>query len=434
MRFINYLLISVSFISVTYAGIPKPEYPRPQFEREDWINLNGTWTYQLDRVKSGFERDNIHTTGFDNSITVPFAPESSLSGVQHTDFIPSIWYHRSISVPQSWSGKSIILHFGAVYYETEVYIDGEFVGRHHGGSSSFSYDISPFVKIGKAHNLVVVASSDVRSGLQTAGKQSLQWASHNCNYTRTTGIWQTVWMEAVDSHALKALHVIPDIDQQQVIIHPTYYQQSTYHLTVRVTDNGKVIATKTVAANNSTVIAIPIKDPKLWSPESPFLYDLELSVTTPAGKEVDRVGSYFGMRKIHVAGNRIYLNNEPYYQRLVLDQGFYPDGIWTSPSDEALKRDIVLGKEAGFNGARLHQKVFEERYYYWADKLGYLTWGESASWGMDANSIEAARNFISEWAECVERDRNHPSLVVWTPFNEQWWPDRTNYPRFAEDY
>ncbi|WP_410528449.1 sugar-binding domain-containing protein, partial [Sphingobacterium sp. SGG-5] len=193
-----------------------------------------------------------------------------------------------------------MLHFGAVYYESEVYIDGEFVGRHHGGSSSFSYDITPFVKIGKIHNLVVVASSDVRSGLQTAGKQSLQLASHNCNYTRTTGIWQTVWMEAVDSYALKALHVIPDIDQQQVIIHPTYYRQSTYSLTVRVRDSGKVIATKTVTANNSTVIAIPVKDPKLWSPESPFLYDLELSVTTPAGEEVDRVSSYFGMRKIHV--------------------------------------------------------------------------------------------------------------------------------------
>lgn len=433
MKFVNYILVFVSFISLAYAGIPKPEYPRPQFERNDWINLNGTWTYQLDPVRSGFERGNINTTGFDSLITVPFAPESMLSGVQHKDFISRIWYHRSISVPASWSDKSVILHFGAVYYESEVYIDGKFVGRHHGGSSSFSYDITRFVKTGKMHNLVVVASSDLRSGLQTAGKQSLQWASHNCNYTRTTGIWQTVWMEGVDEYALKSLHVMTDIDQQQVAIKPTYYHQSTHRLTVHVRDNGKTVATRTVAANNSSVIVIPIKDPKLWSPESPFLYDLELLVTSLDGQEIDKISSYFGMRKIHVEGNRIYLNNQAYYQRLVLDQGFYPDGIWTSPSDEALKRDIMLGKEAGFNGARLHQKVFEERYYYWADKLGYLTWGESASWGMDANNIEAARNFISEWMECVERDRNHPSLVIWTPFNEQWWPDKTNYPRLAGD-
>src|SRR5690606_4425370 len=210
-------------------------------------------------------------------------------------------------------------------------------------------------------------------------------------------------------------------------------QESTNTLNIRIKEGGKVIATRTVAANNSSIVAIPIENPKLWSPESPFLYDLELSVTSTDGRELDRVSSYFGMRKIHVEGNKIYLNNAPYYHRLVLDQGFYPTGIWTSPSDDDLKKDIILGKNAGFNGARLHQKVFEERYYYWADKLGYLTWGESASWGMDANNIEAARNFISEWAECVKRDRNHPSLVVWTPFNEQWWPDKTNYPRLAAD-
>ncbi len=433
MKYIGHLFAIVLFVSHTYAGIPKPEYPRPQFERRDWINLNGTWTYQLDPVRSGFERDNIKSKGFGSPITVPFAPESILSGVQHTDFIPCIWYHRSLAVPTGWTGTKVLLHFGAVYYESEVYIDGQFVGRHHGGSSSFSYDITPYVRGGITHDLVVVASSDVRSGLQTAGKQSLQWASHNCNYTRTTGIWQTVWMEAVDAHALQDIHVVTDIDQGQVVIHPRYYREGRNRLTVRIREEGKEIAAKTVAASSSVAIAIPIKDPKLWSPESPFLYDLELSITSTSGEEVDRVSSYFGMRKIHVAGNRIYLNNAPYYQRLVLDQGFYREGIWTSPSDEALKRDIVLGKEAGFNGARLHQKVFEERYYYWADKLGYLTWGESASWGMDANSIEASRNFITEWAECVKRDRNHPSLIIWTPFNEQWWPDKANYPRLAGD-
>ncbi len=198
-------------------------------------------------------------------------------------------------------------------------------------------------------------------------------------------------------------------------------------------DGGKVIGTRQVRASNSSVVVIPVKKPRLWSPEDPFLYDLTYEVIAPDGQVLDAVKSYVGMRKVHIEGNKVYLNNEPYYQRLVLDQGFYPDGIWTAPSDDALRRDIELGLAAGFNGARLHQKVFEERYYYWADKLGYITWGESPSWGMDANDVETARNFLSEWAECVVRDRNHPSLLTWTPMNEEWWPDNTQWPRFASD-
>ena len=171
----------------------------------------------------------------------------------------------------------------------------------------------------------------------------------------------------------------------------------------------------------------------MWSPENPNLYDLVYEVIDNKGNVIDRVSSYAGMRKIHIEGNRIYLNNSPYYQRLVLDQGFYPDGIWTAPTDEALKNDILLSKAAGFNGARLHQKVFEERYYYWADKLGYITWGEAPSWGMDANNPLAGRNFLQEWCEILVRDRNHPSLIVWTPLNEEWNPDRYEYPRLVND-
>jgi beta-galactosidase/beta-glucuronidase len=171
----------------------------------------------------------------------------------------------------------------------------------------------------------------------------------------------------------------------------------------------------------------------LWSPSNPFLYDLTYEVKNEAGEVTDIVNSYVGMRKIHIEGNKTYLNNEPFYQRLVLDQGFYPDGIWTAPSDDALRRDIELSMEAGFNGARLHQKVFEERFHYWADKLGYITWGEAPSWGMDANDPEVARNFITEWSEEIIRDRNHPSIVTWTPMNEEWWPDRVQFPRFVCD-
>ena len=432
-----YILAAVSILcsgAVKGASLPRAEYPRPQFERADWQNLNGRWTYIFDFSDTGFQRGYQASTGFDGSITVPFAPESELSGVGYKDYISNIWYHRTISIPQEWTGKNIRLNFGAVYYTSEVYIDGQFVGRHFGGSSSFSYDITRFVSDGKEHNLVVKASSDLRSGLQGAGKQSLQYASHACNYTRTTGIWQTVWMEPVSPAGLQNVQVITDIDQKQVIVHPWFFAETSGHtLKVTLIEGEKTVVSKTVRASNNSTVVLPVRKVRLWNPEDPFLYGLVYEVIDAEGNVVDRIDSYTGMRKVHIEGNKVYLNNQPYYQRLVLDQGFYPDGIWTAPSDEALKKDIELSMQAGFNGARLHQKVFEERYYYWADRLGYLTWGESASWGMDANDPLAARNFLAEWEECVVRDRNHPSIVTWTPMNEEFWPDDVQYPRFSED-
>ncbi|MBK5720906.1 beta-glucuronidase [Dysgonomonas sp. Marseille-P4677] len=433
LLFLNILFLLSFVINEIFAATPRPEYPRPQFERTDWINLNGEWTFEFDFVGSGLDRGYSSAAKFDKKIIVPFAPESKLSGVGYTDFINHIWYQKSITVPSNWSNKNILLNFGAVYYTSEVYIDGKFVGRHFGGSSSFSFDITKFVEAGKTHSLVVYASSDVRTGKQSAGKQSLQYASHDCDYTRTTGIWQTVWMEAVNPFGLKRTQVITDIDQKQIVIHPQFYKENNHSLKVILKDGDKVVNTQNVKASNNSIIVIPVKNMKTWSPESPFLYNLTYQVLDQKGAVLDEVNSYVGMRKVHIEGNKIFLNNEPYYQRLVLDQGFYPDGIWTAPSDEALKNDIVLSMQAGFNGARLHQKVFEERFYYWADKLGYITWGESASWGMDANDIEVARNFLAEWSECIIRDRNHPSLLIWTPMNEQWWPDNVQYPRFAED-
>ena len=344
-----------------------------------------------------------------------------------------MWYHRTISIPQDWANKQVLLNFGAVYYKSEIYIDGVFAARHFGGTSSFQVDITPYVKAGQTHNLVVYVESDVRSTHQPSGKQNLQFASYGCNYTRTTGIWQTVWMEAVHPEGLQSVQMIPDIDQQQLIIRPRFYKELGGKLEVTLKDNGKVVSKETVAANSLSTVILPVKKMKTWSPENPFLYDVELRVIDKAGNVVDEVKSYAGMRKVHIEGKKIYLNNQPYYQRLVLDQGFYPDGIWTAPSDEALKKDIQLSMEAGFNGARLHQKVFEERFYYWADKLGYLTWGEASSWGMDCNDIETARNFITEWTEIVERDRNHPSILIWTPTNEEFWPDRVQYPRLMQD-
>ena len=422
------------FMAVSAFAVPRAEYPRPQFERGDWQNLNGEWTYELDLVQTGHDRGLSQSTGFDGTIIVPFAPESKLSGVAYTDFIPSIWYQREITVPAEWTGKDIILNFGAVYYVSEIFVDGKFVDRHFGGSDSFSVDLTDFVTPGQTHSLVVHASSDLRSKMQSAGKQSLRHGSFECMYTRTTGIWQTVWMEAVSPQAIQRVKYTTDIDRSTVSMEFTMRRNATGNkLTVNVKDGAKTVATETAAVASGSIVTLPIKKAKLWSPESPFLYDVELILKDAQGNVIDQVKSYFGMRKIHTEGNKVYLNNQPYYQRLVLDQGFYPDGIWTAPSDEALRQDIELSLAAGFNGARLHQKVFEERFYYWADKLGYLTWGEAPSWGLDANNVEAARNFLMEWRNLVVRDMNHPSLVTWTPFNEEFWPDETQYPRFVAD-
>ena len=432
-RIILAALALVASVSVM-AQLPRAEYPRPQFERAEWQNLNGEWSYTLDPVKTGWERSLKDSKGFDGKIIVPFAPESKLSGVEHKEFIPCIWYQREIAIPAEWAGKDVVLNFGAVYYESEIYIDGKFVDRHFGGSDSFSVDITSFVKAGQKHSLVVNAKSDLRSRMQSAGKQSLRHGPFECMYTRTTGIWQTVWMEAVAPSGIQRVKISTDIDRSVVAMEFTMRRNASGDmLTINVKDNGKVVATDCGPVASGSVVMLPIKKAKLWSPESPFLYDVEFELKNAAGELIDRATSYFGMRKIHTDGNKIYLNNEPYYQRLVLDQGFYPDGVWTAPSDEALRHDIEMSKEAGFNGARLHQKVFEERFHYWADKLGYLTWGEAPSWGLDANDVEAARNFLMEWRNLVVRDMNHPSIVTWTPFNEEFWPDETQYPRFIVD-
>lgn len=414
-------------------AVPRDEYPRPQFERADWICLNGEWTCEFDFGHSGLERGWPSSQGFSKRIIVPFCPESELSGIGYKDFIEDFWYQRFIDIPASWGDRHVRLNFGAVYYEAEVFIDGHFATRHIGGTSSFSTDITSLVSPGNRHSLVVHVKSNLRSMLQAAGKQSLHYGSYSCDYTRTTGIWQSVWMEPVAAEGLVDVQMQPDIDQKQIVIRPRFFSENGGWLQVAVKEGNRVVARQKVKASNSSMVVLPLKNMKTWSPEEPFLYDVELTVTNRDGQPIDQVKSYVGVRKVHFEGNRIYLNNQPFYQRLVLDQGFYPDGIWTAPSDEALRHDIELSMQAGFNGARLHQKVFEERFHYWADRLGYLTWGEASSWGMDCNEVETARNFLAEWGEIVARDRNHPSIITWTPLNEEWNPDRREYPRLVEN-
>lgn len=428
-QFIMYLaLASGAAMSVPMSAdtdVPRPEYPRPQFERSDWINLNGEWSYTFDFGKSGKELSLQNTTeGFGTPITVPFCPESTLSGVGHTDFINAMWYHRKFSVPDNWKGKRVMMNFGGVDYRAEVFVNGQSLFTHYGGSASFSVDVTSALRGEGDNDVVVYVEDDIRSWQQPGGKQSRRLNSYECLYTRVTGIWQTVWMEAVEYGGLKSCRITPDLDGSQFVFEPQFYDlDRNAKLNIKIFDGKKLVCDRTVSAGNSGFVTAALKSPKTWSPESPFLYDMEFTVKDPSGRVIDHVKSYAGMRKAELRGTTFYLNNQPYYQRLVLDQGYYPDGQWTAPDDASLRRDIELAKEAGFNGARLHQKVFEPRYFYWADRLGYLTWGESASWGMNWTDKTAARNMIAEWHECVDRDYNVTSLIAWSPLNETWIHD-----------
>ena len=404
------------------AAVPRPEHPRPQFERAAWANLNGEWTYQFDFGESGRDkgRELQRSRGFGSKILVPFCPESKLSGVGYVDFIPAMWYHRKVSVPAGWAGRRVFLRFGAVDWESEIYVDGVSQGRHFGGCSSFALDVTAALGDGREHDLVVRVADCTRTGNQPKGKQIGSYASSGCYYTRVTGIWQTVWLEAVAEGGLESCRIVPDLDNATFHFTPRFVSSPGKGARVRaaVKAGGRTVAVGEGAAVPGAAFAVRIPDARAWSPEDPFLYDIDLSVVGADGKAIDAVKSYAGLRKIETRGNRIYLNDKPLYVRFVLDQGYYPDGVWTAPSDAALKRDVELGLEAGFNGARLHQKVFEERFHYWADRLGYLTWGESSSLGVGLETREGARNFLTEWGEIVARDANHPSIIAWTPLNE----------------
>jgi beta-galactosidase/beta-glucuronidase len=407
-------------------SIPRPEHPRPQFRRDTWLNLNGTWSFRIDNGVSG-EQAGWHDDPdcLDGRITVPFCPESKLSGVGHTDFMPAVWYGRRLDIPDAWSSRRVRLHFGAVDYECRAWVNGHSVGRHLGGSSSFFFDITSALEPGN-NTLVVCARDDLRSGLQPGGKQCPDLHSRGCHYTRTTGIWQTVWLEAVPETSIESVCIVPDLDSSRFVLTPVFSAaQRGQTFRAVLLDGDDEIAASQVAAASGVAVALKIPSPRAWSPEEPHLYDLRFELLG-GDHSVDTVLSYAGLRKFHIEGNRFFLNNRPIFLRFVLDQGFYPDGVWTAPSDAELKADIERAQAVGFNGARLHQKVFEERFHYWADRLGYLTWGEFCDWGLDFGQPEAIENHRREWREIVCRDRNHASILAWTPFNETNGPAQSH--------
>ena len=392
-----------------------------QFRREDsWLNLNGTWDFAFDPGRSGLERGlpSGAAGDFPLEITVPFCPESKLSGIADTDFHDAVWYRREVAFPASWAGKRVFLNFGAVDWDCSLWVDGVLAGSHEGGSAPFSIDVTHFAKPGEKQVLVLSVLDDTRSNRQGTGKQSHRYGSHGCHYTRVTGIWQTVWAEAVHPQGLASCRTTPNFDTSEVVLEPRFISAATGDLfRATVLRDGKAVAEREVPAGSAAPVSIAVPDARAWSPDDPFLYGLVLEVVRD-GAAIDRVESYFAMRKVSCESGRVMLNGKPVFLRFVLDQGFYPDGVWTAPSDAELKADIERSMAAGFNGARLHQKVFEDRWHWWADRLGYLTWAEYPSWGFDAGDPVAHRNVSSDWAAAVVALRNHPSIIGWSPLNE----------------
>ena len=412
------VLILLAVAAYGQDAVPRPEHPRPDFQRGDWLNLNGAWQFEVDEKGDGEERG--LTSGHDlaETIIVPFCPESKLSGIGNTDFMTNVWYRRTFRVPDAMRGRRLLLHFEAVDWHARVWLNGAFVGEHRGGYVPFGFEVTDLVRDGD-NELVLHVRDDLRSGIQATGKQSHKRESYGCLYTRTTGIWQTVWLEAVGDTYLREFALTPDLDGGQAFFQGWIdgpLKGTTVRL--RATADGKPVGEGTIAAGwRTTVGALKLKRVTAWWPGKPFLYDLTIDVER-GGEVIDSVRTYFGLRKITIQGNRFLINDEPIFQRLVLDQGFYPDGIYTAPTDEALRRDIELSMAAGFNGARLHQKVFEPRLLYWADRLGYIVWGEYPNWGLNFANLEAAGVALDEWRTVVRRDRNHPCIIGWCPLNE----------------
>ena len=405
--------------------IYRTEHPKPQFQRDNWMNLNGPWQFEIDHGNSGEARGMYDPAiQLSRTINVPFCPESKLSGVEYKDFMYSVWYKRSVTLTAEQVQGRVVLHFGAVDYLATLYINGKKVGTHKGGYVSFAFDITDYVVEGE--NVITLhAEDDTRNRLIPYGKQCPLYYSAGCSYTRTTGIWQTVWLEFTPKTYIKKVKFYPDADAGNgaLSVHAELVGKGNF--TVQASFEGKPMGTVTLANVQGYVVAtLELAEKHLWELGKGGLYDLTLTFGE------DTVNSYFGLRSILYTDKKFYLNGKSVFQRTILDQGFYPDGVYTAPSDEELIADIDRSMAMGFNGARRHEKVFEERFLYHADRKGYLVWGEYPNWGLDHSYSDAIYGILPEWLEEVDRDFNHPSIIGWCPFNETW--DKNDRKQFDD--
>ena len=394
------------------------EYPRPQLKRENWKNLNGEWDFAL-TSKLGSPEE------YDNKILVPFPVESSLSGIQkRVGAANRVWYKKEFSIDNPHEKGRVLLHFGASDWETDVYINGEHIGKHKGGYNQFTFDITEHIKSSGSQEIKVTVWDPTDKGSQPVGKQT--YNPRNIWYTPVTGIWQTVWLEYVPESYIKDVNITPQLDNSRVKLEVDAKNVSSSHkIKAIVKEDDTKINTSTGYHGNR--LFVNIEDPELWSPNNPFLYDLELKLLNEEGNKIDQVESYFGMRKISIGKGedgytRLLLNNKPLFQYGVLDQGFWPSGLYTAPSDDALKYDIKVMKDLGLNMLRKHVKVEPQRFYYWCDKMGILVWQDMPNGSLRPNprDKESKKQFKKEYKNLITSLYNHPSIVTWVPFNEGW--------------
>lgn len=419
--------LSTSWTNQVGPNNALPDYPRPQLTRDDWQNLNGIWQF----AGASFGTNPPIGKDLPEQILVPYPVESALSGIKRHE--SSMWYRRTFTVPASWQGQHFMLNFGAVNYQTTVYVNGHQVGTHQGGYDSFSFDITNALNPSGNQEIVVGATNNGENSGQPVGKQRVH-STTNIFYTASSGIWQTVWLEPTPAAHITALDEIPDLGASALRLTVHTADGSGQRVQAEVTENGLPVAEGTGQADQQ--FSLHINNPHLWSPSDPFLYDLKVTLESPGdARSVDTVGSYFGMRSISIGKGadgkpRMMLNGQFVFQLGTLDQGFWPDGIYTAPTDDALRYDLQQQKNLGFNAVRKHIKVEPERWYYWADKLGMMVWQDMPAMNINTDSAAipsqprpsaaAQQEFRNELHTMITQHISHPSIVLWVPFNEGW--------------
>lgn len=395
--------------------IPRPEYPRPQFVRADWLSLNGQWEFAFDDMNRGREQGWQYGLTLQQRIIVPFPYQSELSGINDKGIHEIVWYARSFEVPETWRGRNVLIHFGAVDYSATLWINGQEVGHNQGGHVPFQFNIAPYLNQGT--NRLTLRVEDRQNPRQPRGKQSTTGRPHDIDYYCTTGIWQSVWLEPVPPIRIEDIRINSSARESTVEIYVLLHAPAALRrLEAEAWDGEALVARASVETTTASArLKLSIADAKLWSPDAPHLYDLKIRLFDETGL-LDEISSYTGLRDVELREGRLRLNGEPVYLKMVLDQGYWPESYLAAPSDEALRADIEWVKRFGFNGARKHQKIEDPRWLHWCDQLGLLVWEEmpnARDW-----SSQAEERLAAEWKRAVRRDYNHPCIVAWVPVNE----------------